>query len=261
MPLAPTHVYGGAFLGEERIVQTFPSGLVSVQQSYFCPNSQVAALRATLAAGQPWPDTNTAPAVDGLTIFPDPQESATAGFTEFKLTGYGRTVESVVRSSALKQIPIFWQLATTSDPYAPYATISGKWWTVSGSIVVPSQSNFNYDELGIEMPKPFDFRCSLLPDYTNSSVQYLGQIGDQILDAVNLSNIGFGSVSYIRENPVHRYLVKFADADGVNQYKAEIRLAQPKPVISTSRNFGAWDEIEFETEKGKLPGQVSLVPI
>lgn len=75
-----------------RAVQTFPSGLVRVDRTYLCRRGDEARYRSQLAVGNPLPDDDGAPAIDGLYIFPGPQEqSRDDGFVEFRVTAYGRT--------------------------------------------------------------------------------------------------------------------------------------------------------------------------
>jgi hypothetical protein len=74
-----------------RVVQTYPSGLVRVEQSFVCRNANVETYRNQLKAGAKMPNDD-APAIDGLYIFPDAAEVARDdGFSEFRVTAYGRT--------------------------------------------------------------------------------------------------------------------------------------------------------------------------
>jgi hypothetical protein len=75
-----------------RSVQTFPSGLVRVERTYICRRGDEARYRSELAVGNLLPDDEGTPAIDGLYIYPDPQEQTKdSGFTEFRVTSYGRT--------------------------------------------------------------------------------------------------------------------------------------------------------------------------
>lgn len=75
-----------------RTVQTYPSGLVRVERSFVCRKDQVARYRNTIKVNEPMPFDNGAPAIDGLYIFPEPQEVVRDdGFVEFRVTAYGRT--------------------------------------------------------------------------------------------------------------------------------------------------------------------------
>jgi hypothetical protein len=89
-----------------RSVQTFPSGLVRVERRYFCRKSDAARYRSVLAVGNLLPNDDGAPAIDGLYIFPEPQEqSRDDGFVEFRVTAYGRSnifsLDGITRQSIL----------------------------------------------------------------------------------------------------------------------------------------------------------------
>jgi hypothetical protein len=75
-----------------RSVQTFPSGLVRVERRYICRKEYAARYRSDLAVGNALPGDDGAPAIDGLYIYPEPQEqSRDDGFIEFRVTAYGRS--------------------------------------------------------------------------------------------------------------------------------------------------------------------------
>ena len=81
----------GLYATGDRTVSTFPSGLVRVEQTFVCKTSAAATHRAALTVGTNMPGGN-APAIDGLKIFPEPQEKQRGdGFTEFVVSAYGRT--------------------------------------------------------------------------------------------------------------------------------------------------------------------------
>lgn len=97
---------GGLFATGERTVSTFTSGLVRVDQTFICQTSAAATHRAALAVGNDMPG-GSAPAIDGLKIYPEPQEKRrTDGFTEFVVSAYGRTNTSGTNSRRLKFIPL-----------------------------------------------------------------------------------------------------------------------------------------------------------
>jgi hypothetical protein len=81
---------GGLYPTGQRTVTTFPSGLIRVDQAFSCKTSAAATHRATLAVGEDFPG-DSYPAMDGLKIFPEPQEKRRDdGFTEFSVTSFGR---------------------------------------------------------------------------------------------------------------------------------------------------------------------------
>lgn len=84
----------------DRNVSTFPSGLCRVDQTFVCKSSMAATHRLTLAIGENFPNGNM-PGIDGyLKIYPDVQETQKSdGFTEFKVSAYGRTRSSFSNES------------------------------------------------------------------------------------------------------------------------------------------------------------------
>jgi hypothetical protein len=95
---------GGLFATGERTVTTFPSGLIRVDQSFVCPTSDADTHRAALAVGEDMPG-GSAPAIDGLKIFPEVQEKRRDdGFTELIVSAYGRvTTSGITRVSYVTQ--------------------------------------------------------------------------------------------------------------------------------------------------------------
>jgi len=88
-----------------RAVNTFPSGLVRVDQTYLGLTSNAATHRAILAVGNDMPDGDTAPCIDGLKIFPEAQERRREdGFTEYIVSAYGRASSTGQNNSALKKV-------------------------------------------------------------------------------------------------------------------------------------------------------------
>ena len=89
-----------------RTVQTYPSGLVRVERSFVCRKDRAARFRNTIKVNEPMPFDDGAPAIDGLYIFPEPQEVVRDdGFIEFRVTAYGRTgVEAPIEISTVRGI-------------------------------------------------------------------------------------------------------------------------------------------------------------
>ena len=80
----------GLYPTGQRSVSTFPSGLIRVDQTFVCKTTAAATHRADLAVGANMPG-GSSPAIDGLKIFPEPQErKRDDGFTEFIVSAYGR---------------------------------------------------------------------------------------------------------------------------------------------------------------------------
>ena len=76
-----------------RSVQTFPSGLVRVTQTFLGRTANAATHRSTLAVGNNMPGGDSSPCIDGLKIFPEVQERRREdGMTEFIVSAYGRDI-------------------------------------------------------------------------------------------------------------------------------------------------------------------------
>ena len=87
-----------------RAVNTFPSGLVRVDQTYLGLTAQAATHRAILAVGNNMPDEDSSPCIDGLKIFPEVQERRREdGFTEYIVSAYGRS-NSTGKSTSIKVV-------------------------------------------------------------------------------------------------------------------------------------------------------------
>lgn len=141
-----------------RSVQTFPSGLVRVERTYLCRRGDEARYRSELAVGNLLPDDEGAPAIDGLYIFPEPQEMARDdGFYEFRVTAYGRanttgveqiseefTTESVSAGGITGQAVLKNDLLTKEVVLTEGETISATTNAISGTPTVV----FDYGEVG-----------------------------------------------------------------------------------------------------------------
>ena len=141
-----------------RTVQTYPSGLVRVERSYLCRRGDELRYRSELAVGNLLPDDEGAPAIDGLYIFPEPQEMARDnGFYEFRVTAYGRvnttgveqiseefTTESVSLGVITGQAVLKNDLLTKEVVLIEGETISATTNAISGTPTVV----FDYGEVG-----------------------------------------------------------------------------------------------------------------
>ena len=87
---------GSLIAQPDRSVATFDSGLIRVDQAFVCTTATADANRTMLAVGATFPSA-TSPALDGLVIFPSPQESRTGdGLTKFMVSGYGRATDQLI---------------------------------------------------------------------------------------------------------------------------------------------------------------------
>ena len=102
-----------------RTVDTFPSGLVRVTQTYLGRTANAATHRSTLAVGNNMPGGDSSPCIDGLKIFPEVQERRQDdGMTEFIVSAYGRsnTTGSRAEVGTVKNISVYfnsWHITHT----------------------------------------------------------------------------------------------------------------------------------------------------
>ena len=211
-----------------RAVNTFPSGLVRVDQTYLGLTSQATTHRAALAVGNDMPDGDSSPCIDGLKIFPEVQERRREdGFTEFIVSAYGRnkntpTIERRVNYFNLRTLQMNILRKTVT------ATV------VSNSL--PSFASLNLSE------SDFDPATALLFDPASGDFSEATSI-------TNLSTSPWlmsGSVNWrfqfdgkgVNVPILYPGLISNFSTDG-NQ------IGCPLPLVISSRNFGYWTEWIF----------------
>lgn len=80
----------------DKSYSTFDSGLCRVAQTFICPTSNVQIHRQNMEIGADFPGDQS-PAIDGLFIFPSPQEiTRPDGLTEIHVTAYGRATATPI---------------------------------------------------------------------------------------------------------------------------------------------------------------------
>lgn len=132
-----------------RTVDTFPSGLVRVSQTYLGRTANAAAHRATLAVGNNMPGGDSSPCIDGLKIFPEVQERRREdGMTEFIVSAYGR-------ANTTGTVVFNW------DVFQATATFGGVGYTgifkqkvkkIQKVLLKPNNYDFNSDVSGVDFP-------------------------------------------------------------------------------------------------------------
>jgi len=242
----------------ERAVSTFGSGLVRVDRKYVCRSSAAALHRATLAVGNAPPDDDGAPCIDGLFIFPQPQELQRGdGFTEFQVSAYGRT-ENVATINTMEQTTV---IARTSSGRAQF-----KAWDLSGTVVIPYNIGLNYEDLGMneELFEPFDVELDSFPSYQFLSATRISrkEISKKTMFVSrSISRLGSGSgipKSVGFNDPVELkakryrsiYEIRF-QFDGVEVPGFSVNISVNHPIIkpTATRNFGYFSEIDFVSER------------
>lgn len=228
----------------DRQMATFASGLIRVDQTFVGVTSEATNHRTELAVNNPFPGNDTEPAIDGLFIFPTPQEMRTGdGFTNYKVSAYGR-VNNTLNGIEMKQRQV--SISNTLIGYGCY------YWDLAGSIVKPSSEFLEFGALNIseEIYQPFGFYeqsgtyqfLSLTENYT--AVIYTEGSGSRPSDGS-----GRSEVNIVRSAPVYvTYYTAIFSSDGVTEdVTITFRLTKPIVRIVAQRSFGYFNEYDIET--------------
>lgn len=167
-----------------RAVNTFPSGLVRVDQTYLGLTSQATTHRATLAVGNNMPDGNSSPCIDGLKIFPEAQERRREdGFTEYIVSAYGRVNTTGSFSKTKKLGSVRKQAIVVYRTYVfngqNFVTATDLDWVVDPDY--QNAINILGDVLTVKLVRPINQIPSLLPP-TNLIRRYNSDTGEDITD-------------------------------------------------------------------------------
>jgi len=235
----------GLFAGEERSVSTYPSGLVRVDQTYYCRSRDAASARSALNVGSPTPDGNNDPCMDGLFVFPQPQEKTSGDFIEFQVSAYGRTTDTATINDLEQSVVI---ANSTSG------RVQCKFWKIAGSIVIPYNTGLDYEDLGLneEIMAPFDVELVSYPSYEMHSVTLLSErkLMDKIIYLTQMARQSSPLAQEAMEARIRKYLrwyeVRFKN-DGVivPDFAPQILVKNPIIKATATRNFGRFTEISF----------------
>lgn len=199
-----------------RAVQTFPSGLVRVERSFVCRKSEVAKHRNSLLVNELMPQDDGTPAIDGLYIYPEPQEVVRDdGFVEFRVTAYGRQItlqELAIDRGSVKGTYIYIRRGFENQ----------------GGTLIPTSETF-------ELP-------SINETYTLRSVLPSSSPIGSALVAPNISNPGVYPVNGSVLIPTQTYEQSYENVDG-SMYRSFNRV-QVGIVLDafSSVSFGQWSE-------------------
>jgi len=207
-----------------RRVTTFESGLVRVDRVYVCATTNAAAHRLTLMMGGELPDDDGAPAIDGLFIFPAPQETTRGdGFTEFAVSAYGR-VSSAPKTDASSVITLL----------GYYGRIFYSLNIITGEVPLPRGNEFNAVDIQVDPAifDPFGFVC-VDPDLTVTGYALKRTITE---NRVNWD----GSVI-----PAQTRILEIYIDGGISPSSDIVIVTTPIIEITSRRAFGSVDELTF----------------
>lgn len=214
---------GGLITTGDRAVQTFQSGLVRVDRKYMAAQGTEATHRATLAVNESLPNDDGSPAIDGLYIFPDAQESKDGtGFVDFQVSGYGRTT-STGRITGQAQ-----EKGIINDVTIGVITFDLK--VSLGAIVVPTGTILTVEDVLLpnNFYTPSNFRLTQFPNFNQSEINLVNTIPAPL--EIKVYKVTFTNTG---EEAIIRYFW----------------IQDPQILITAQRNFGYWTEIEYQTSR------------
>jgi hypothetical protein len=203
-----------------RAVNTFPSGLVRVDQTYLGLTANAATHRAILAVGNDMPDGDTSPCVDDLKIFPEAQERRREdGFTEYIVSAYGRSKSTASFEPGIKNYS--------------YGNFSINRGTATARIV--SNTTPDFDSLNFPL-NTFDPISAFYFGGTEEDFQAnsISKISSSMRSSLWRFNFGTLIMDYLILNP------GFTPATA----NSSIRLIELK-LTTSQTNFGYWSEWIF----------------
>jgi len=172
----------------DRTVATFDSGLLRVDQEFVCTTASAETNRATLAVGSTFPG-DTSPAIDGLVIFPSPQESRTGdGLTKFMVSGYGRATEQFISNRYSTTSTTIRSSYVESDVGVPTTTNTENFaivsaYSVVGKIAIIEADGLTYAQLNLD------------PEF-GEPLAVIPVDPDDVIDEISRSSITQNAVSW-----------------------------------------------------------------
>jgi len=211
----------------DRSITSFPSGLIRVDQVYVGKSDEESTHRAALIYGTAMPNQNDTPAIDGLYIFPEVQESRDgSGLTKYQCSGYGRTTEDyreLTRSRNSFLLPtnaanVTLQIVTDS--------LQGIIVKRNGEVIEEGEIVFSDEFLSLRSVTYYQYPL--------------------------IKNISVSEISVSEDFPIVRgYLARFDTTDLALEEQI-FYVADPFVTITAQRNFGEFVEYEFNAARTGL---------
>lgn len=220
-------------------VQTFPSGLMRVDQEYIVPTATQSSYLSTFQSGTELTGLTT-PALDGVFVYPDPQWVNNGdGTTSAQVAAYGRT-KTGIQDTFLTPSSF---RASTSIGFIQY-----KAWNISGSICIPSGSTLKIEDISLdeELFLPFDFGLVSQPTMREISVVEVGRtIKPQWYFGA------FTEITPTSSSPKTRVRYRIdLTLDGVSVWRViYVWLDLPDIQVTRSTNYGKFTELEVSTSR------------
>ena len=219
----------------DRKVTTFESGLVRVDRIYVCPTRDASLHRSILSEGNELPDDDGSPSIDGLYIFPAPQESTRGdGFTEFVVSAYGRTRTKLAMAEP--------EVVTTLG-FGGYLYYSV--YALAGTAVVKKGDGLSYLELGIDdkFLKPASFFPAFYSDAWRLKYYVVDDVSNDMRAEWN------GAVSTYQWTRLKIFLNNIT-----NEYYSFFRYSTPLIRVLNKRQFGEFCEMDIEISINPVDG-------
>lgn len=232
----------------DRNVSTFPSGLCRVDQTFVCKSSMAASHRLNLSVGSNFPNGNM-PAVDGLKIYPEVQETKRSdGFTEFKVSAYGRTSLSFDNYTMKAEKQRLWNSALIflDGLYAAgsFYQIDATYYKVEGKIVILKGQDLSVDELNLPS-QLFGLKGILRvikrPEEVTSQLFNIAEVSYDYIDWNGTQRVN----KYITYKYYHGKDSGSGSPDPLNSAASRIVYDFPTIKINNETNYGSFTELEI----------------
>jgi hypothetical protein len=222
----------------DRTVSTFPSGLIRVDQSFICPTTDAASQRALLPVESNFPGGNE-PSLDGIFVYPEIQEKRQPdGFTEFIVSGYGRTSDTLQNQQKTINTRLTSASSTTQFVSQNVFASSNQ---VSGFIVIEKNSGLDVGDLGFA------------PDYFDR-YNITSQISDIQTRIFSFNTRPLGSYidwnGDLKNSSLKTIGLQFSNTQGqfVDDTVYFTSYLNPRITVINRNNFGRFIELEIEVQ-------------
>lgn len=232
----------------DRNVSTFPSGLCRVDQTFICRWADAATHRLNLSVGSNFPNGNM-PAVDGLKIYPEVQETKRSdGFTEFKVSAYGRTSLSFDNYTIKAEKQRLWNFGITlfEGSYVAGSSyqIDSTYYRVDGKLAVLKGQDLSVDELNLPS-QLFGLKGVLRvlknPEEVTSKLSNIAEVSYDYIDWNGTQRVN----KYITYKYYHGMDAGIGEPDPLNSVESRIVYDFPVIKINNETNYGSFTELEI----------------
>lgn len=225
-----------------RAVNTFPSGLVRVDQTYLGLTSNAAMHRAILAVGNDMPDGDTAPCIDGLKIFPEAQERRREdGFTEYIVSAYGRASSTGQNNSVLKRV-VFQAIGLSFNPLAALPRVEFLYYPPVIRVAIPA------GQIPVLSTQAPTYQIFPAESYFGSSIE--NQIAEM---PANVREIRAPGIRWGLSLQAKKFAIKTFNPESLSIVYRVFSHRDQEIINLSSINFGSFDELVVEYDFPPFP--------